>query len=193
MIFVLIVAGFACGSVVRAVVVNFDDLPDIYDLTNSGYAGLDWPRGNVGLDGLAGAWFVISDRPSSPPRRATNAQGSTLMPIGFGSPINMVGAFVAPQGNIAPATMLRVHGFHGVDEFAATPWFNLTSAVPAWLDMSGLLNVDRIVIEAVPVSENAAGYGIDDLTFTYVPEPAGISLGLLALGGMLLRRRRENA
>jgi hypothetical protein len=69
----------------------------------------------------------------------------------------MVGAFVAPQGNIAPATMLRVHGLQGVDEFAVTPWFNLPSAVPAWLDMSGLLNVDRIVIEAAPVSENAAG------------------------------------
>jgi hypothetical protein len=29
---------------------------------------------------------------------------------------------------------------------------------------------------------------LDDLTFTYVPEPA--SLSLLALGGVLLRRRR---
>jgi hypothetical protein len=49
--------------------------------------------------------------------------------------------------------------------------------------------VNRIVFEAQPPSAVEAYYALDDLTFTYVPEPA--SLSLLALGGLLLRRRRS--
>jgi hypothetical protein len=57
--------------------------------------------------------------------------------------------------------------------------------------MTALTHVDRIVFEASVAFENQAYYGIDDLTFTYIPEPAGVSL--LALGGLLLWRRRSRS
>jgi hypothetical protein len=66
------------------------------------------------------------------------------------------------------------------------------TTTPTWFDMTALTHVDRILFEASVAFENQAAYGLDDLTFTYIPEPAGMSLGLLALSGMLLRRRRRH-
>jgi hypothetical protein len=58
--------------------------------------------------------------------------------------------------------------------------------------MTALTHVDRILFEASVAFENQAAYGLDDLTFTYIPEPAGVSLGVLALSGVLLRRRHRH-
>jgi hypothetical protein len=75
-----------------------------------------------------------------------------------------------------------------------TDWLTPVTSTPQWLDLTVLGNVDRVVVEAEHVSfSSQAAYGMDDLTFTYVPEPAGMSLGVLAMGGGLLRRRRGSS
>jgi hypothetical protein len=125
------------------------------------------------------------------PRLVINAQGSTLMGIAFPSLVDMQGAFFAVQGNGKErwATAVRAHGFQAGLELDVTPWLSSLTTTPKWIDMTSLPLVDRIVIESAPGMENAGYYGLDDLTFTYIPEPA--SLSLLALGALVLCRNRR--
>jgi hypothetical protein len=178
-----------------AVVVSFDDLPGNTIITGTNYVGLMWEQGNSGLSGLNGVWYTptIQNHPSSPPLNIDNGQASTLMGIGFPSPVDMGGAYFAVQGNPSSvwATAIRIHGYYLGAETGTTTWLAPITTTPAWLDMSILTSVDRVVVEAAPGAEGVGAYGMDDLTFTYVPEPAGISLGLLGLGGLLLRRNRR--
>jgi hypothetical protein len=85
---------------------------------------------------------------------------------------------------------MRVHGYSSGFEVARTNWFTNITTTPVWFDMGALTHVDRIVFESVPVYENTGYYGLDDLTFTYVPEPTALALTGVALAGTLLRRRR---
>jgi hypothetical protein len=178
-----------------AIVLNFDDLEFDTVLSGGTYGGLTWEQGNPGDLGYPGVWAVPPSfghsYPHSSSKNIFNGNGSTLIGISFPSPVNASGVYVAVQGNgqSAWALGLHVHGYLD-NQFVgdATPLTSITTT-PSWLDMSALMNVDRIVFEAQPPSAVEAYYGLDDLTFTYVPEPAGISLGLMALGGMLLRRR----
>jgi hypothetical protein len=176
------------------VVLNFDDLPQNHSLLGTNYAGLTWEMGNAGFGG-AGYWTTTSppgNYPNSPPNNIINAYGCTEIGITFPSLVYMQGAYISEQGNSGAPRGLYVDGYQNGSFVAGTSLLTNFSTTPVWLDMSALLGVDRIVFMGIP-SGNGAIYGLDDLTFTYVPEPAGISLGLLALGGMLLRRRRENA
>jgi hypothetical protein len=178
----------------HAVVLDFDDLPQNHQVTSTAYGGLVWETGNPGVGGANGYWSTTDfGYPHSPPRNVVNAGGSTLLGIRFPSASDVTGAYVAVQGNVSIAwtSGLRVHGYNSGQEVATTDWFTTISTTPAWFDMTALTNVDQIVFESVPVYENTGYYGLDDLTFTYVPEPAGISLGLLALGGLFLRRERR--
>jgi hypothetical protein len=183
-----------CSSAALAAVLAFDDVPDDYNLTVNGYGGITWEEGNIGAGGASGLWRATAgpfNYPHTAPNDLINARGATLMGVRFPLPIDLQGAYVAVQGNIniAWTTGLRVHGYNSGQEVAATDWFTTISTTPAWFDMSALTNVDRIVFESIPVYENTGYYGLDDLTFTYVPEPA--SLSLLALGGLVLWRRRS--
>jgi MYXO-CTERM domain-containing protein len=195
MSFAMIVA-FGSADVADAIVVNFDGLSHDTVLTGTQYAGLGWEMGNVGVGGVNGYWLALISRnyPHSAPGNLINAGGCTSIGITFPSAANLSGAYVAVQGDGALiwTTGLRAHGYNSGQEVAVTNWFTTISTTPEWFDMSALTNVDRIVFESVPVYENTGYYGLDDLTFTYVPEPAGISLGLLSLGGLLLRRRRRH-
>jgi uncharacterized protein (TIGR03382 family) len=192
----LVTMSAARVQIADAVVLNFDDLTHDMKLTGTSYSGLTWEEGSIGVGGVTGYWEALTgsfNYPHSVPTNVVNAGGSTLIGIQFPSAVDMMGSYVAVQGNgnIGWTTGLRVHGYNAGQEVAATDWFTTISTTPAWFDMTALTNVDRIVFESVPVYENTGYYGLDDLTFTYVPEPAGISLGLLALGGLLQRRRRR--
>jgi hypothetical protein len=188
---------FVLGSVpfTHAVVLNFDDLSHDTVLTATQYGGLDWEIGNLGVGGVNGYWLALISRnyPQSTPGNLINAGGCTSIGITFPSPAGLSGAYVAVQGDGALiwTTGLRVHGYNAGQEVVATDWFTTISTTPTWFDMSALTNVDRILFESVPVYENTGYYGLDDLTFTYIPEPA--SLSLLALGGLVLWRRRNRS
>jgi hypothetical protein len=174
-----------------AVVLTFDDLTAPVMLTGSNYAGLTWETGNLGTDGFNGKWVVASGSfsyPHSAPNVLADGFAATLMGIGFPSPVNMDGVFVAGIGN-APTLWysIRAHGYLGGTETNVTPLAGVTTT-PYWFDLSTLNNVDRIVFESMaPPADPVGIYSLDDLTFTYIPEPAGVSL--LAVGGLLLWRR----
>ncbi len=188
----IVAVAFNWVHTAHAVVLDFEDLPQNHPVTGTDYGGLIWETGNVGVGGANGYWSTTDvGYPHSPPRNIVNAGGSTLLGILFPIASDVTGAYVAVQGNVSIAwtTGLRVHGYNSGQEVAATDWFTTISTTPAWFDMSALTNVDRIVFESIPVYENTGYYGLDDLTFTYVPEPA--SLSLLALGGLVLWRRRS--
>jgi hypothetical protein len=193
---ILVVSWISAEACAAPTVLTFDDLTSGTILSGGTYAGLTWEDGNPGLLGFPGKWVVppiANSYPFSQPHNLINGNGSTLMGVSFPAPIDLQGAFVAVQGNdsVSWAQSLVVHGYIGGLPTTTTPLFTQITTTPAWFDMTALTHVDRIVFEASVSFQNMAGYGLDDLTFTYVPEPAGISLGLLALGGMLLRRRRH--
>jgi hypothetical protein len=103
----------------------------------------------------------------------------------------MSGGYIAGQGNGPFTSALRVRGYLAGQEVGATDSFTNITTTPAWFDMSALANVDRIVFESVPVYENGGPYGLDDLTFTPIPEPAG--LGMLGFVSAALMARRRNS
>jgi hypothetical protein len=101
----------------------------------------------------------------------------------------MSGMYVAVQGNARTfrAGGPQVHGFlKGLEVGVSGPFAPITTRVVQPLQ---LLPVDLVLVNVLkaPPTVPVAIQGLDDLTFTYVPEPAGVLQGLLALGGLLLR------
>jgi len=178
-------------------VVDFDDLERDQGreiiLSGTNYAGLNWEWGdNVGP--YQGQWRIppegIDIYPYSEPHAVTGGYGASLMGIGFGEPVNVLGAYFAGAINSTFWTpCVRAHGYLDDVEVAITDWFEDINETPDWFAMN-LNNVDRIVIESVlhprvgldPISY----YSMDNLT--YVPEPGTIAL--LALGAIFFRRRK---
>ena len=120
-------------------------------------------------------------------RNIINAWGSTLMGIQFPGVVDVSGAFFAAQGTGSGITSgVRVHGYLGGIEVSTTGWFANIDETPDWFAMNAF-GVDRIVVESVPTSNGGGWYGMDDLTFEVVPEPA--TMTILAIGGLLLRKR----
>ncbi len=182
---------------VMAVTLDFEDLASDTVLTGAGYAGLTWEWGNNGYEGNQGYWMVpvsLDSYPYSGEKNAINAWGCTLIGIAFPVNVNVLGAYFAAQGDEDSWTdAVRVHGYRNASEVAVTGWFTDIDTQPDWLQMN-LNNVDRIVIESVPVIEGGGWYGMDDLTFELVPEPT--TLTVFALTGLALfmrYRRRRNS
>ena len=85
---------------------------------------------------------------------------------------------------------VRVHGFRDGLEIATTDWFTDVDEQPDWFDIS-LDNVDRIVVESQADFGNVAGwYGMDNFTFTVVPEPNAVLMFLCAAVTVRHQRRR---
>lgn len=171
-------------------VVTFDDLPANFILTGTSYAGLTWETGNQGDSGQQGVWAAVGDFPHSSPRAVANTAGSTLIGIAFPSQVNMSGAYFALQGNLG-ATQVRASGYLNGQLINTTGWTATLTQTPVWLDMSTLSHVNRVIVESLPVITNAGPYCMDDLTFTYIPEPASLAMIGTAGAAFLGRRRRR--
>ncbi|MDO8585417.1 MAG: PEP-CTERM sorting domain-containing protein [Armatimonadota bacterium] len=175
------------------VVVDFEEVPGNV-LTGTDYAGLVWELGNAGALGNQGYWLVsASGYPHSGHYYVMNAYGSTLMGIGFPIVVNVTGAYFAAQGApIGWTTGLRVHGYRSGLEVGVTDWFTDIDTQSDWFAI-GLNNVDRIVVESVPVLEGGGIYAMDDFTYEPVPEPSSIItlvFGIASAAGLLRRRAR---
>ena len=175
---------------VSAIVVDFDDLNYDMHLSGTEYAGLTWETGNIGYKNNQGYWKVPSSfnsYPQSQPYNAINAWGCTHLGISFPTEVDVLGAYFAAQGaNDSWTTGIQVHGYRGGLEVVATPWFDDIDTHPDWFAMN-LNNVDRIVIESIPVDQGGGWYGMDDLT--YIPEPT--TLLLFGLGTVVLLRKHR--
>ncbi len=176
----------------HATVLDFEDLSYEQHISGTNYAGLFWEYGNQGYQGNIGSWAcppnLSSNYPYSGKHNLTNTWGCTLIGIKFPTIVDVEGAYFAGQGSYSSfvwTTGVRVHGYLDNIEIAITNWFTDIDNNPDWFAMN-LYNVDRIVIESIPVIQGGGWYGMDDLTFT--PEPA--TLLLLGLGGLFLRRKR---
>jgi hypothetical protein len=117
-----------------------------------------------------GVWAVpapgAARHASSGSRYVINKWGATHMFISFPAPVDLHGAFVAGQGDLATAaTCLRAIGYRDGQRVVITDWFVGLSAIPQWLDLE-LNNIDRVELEAMPVYNGAAWYALDDLTYT---------------------------
>ncbi|MDO8585415.1 MAG: PEP-CTERM sorting domain-containing protein [Armatimonadota bacterium] len=177
-----------------AVVVNFDDIAVGTNLTASGYGGLAWEPGNTGAGGNQGYWLVEAPGyPHSGRNFVMNAYGSTLLGLAFPTQVNVTGAYFAAQGNpIAWTTGVRVHGYRAGSEVAVTDWFTDIDTQSDWFTI-GLNNVDRIVVESVPVKDGGGWYAMDDFTYEPVPEPSSmltLLFGIAGAGGFIRRRAR---
>jgi hypothetical protein len=173
----------------QAVVLNFDALSPTMTLTNSSYGGLTWEAGNPGGFGNQGYWLVDANGfPHSGRHYAINAWGCSLLGIGFQGLVNVNGAYFAQQGAYYHTTGVRVHGYRFGTEVEVTDWFTDIDTHSDWFAMN-LYNVDRIVVEAIPVYQGGGGYEMDDFTYEPVPEPS--SLLLLGSGALCLLGRRR--
>jgi hypothetical protein len=119
-----------------------------------------------------GVWIVPSRGASynahSGIHYVINKWGDTRMGITFPFRVDISGAWFAGQGGDEGvwASGIRVIGFCDNEPVKTTDWFEDIDSSPSWFAM-GLIDVDRIVIEAAPVFNGGGWYAMDDLT--YIP------------------------
>ena len=191
----LLLAGFGYRSAAQVSVITFDDLwtGGDFDITGSDYGGVYWEQGNAGFQGYTGGWVTGYNGSGaicySPQNNIVNRWCSTLTGIAFPSVVDVEGAYFAIAATSGTSTTgVRVHGFLNGSEIETTGWFNQIGRTPVWFNMN-LNGVDRIVIESVPTVLGAGWYGMDNFTYTVVPEPGVTTLTIL--GSILLLRRER--
>jgi len=118
-----------------------------------------------------GIWVVppreASYYPHSGGHYVMNKWGDTKMSIGFPTIVDIHGAWFAGQGGGEGvwASNIRVFGYCKGEYIHMTDWFEDIDDSPSWFAMN-LEDVDRIVIEAIPVYNGASWYAMDDLTYS---------------------------
>lgn len=118
-----------------------------------------------------GSWVIPSKGglcyPYSGQYNVINKWGDTMMGISFPYIVDIKGAWFAGQGEGKSAwtTGIRVLGYQNGEQVQTTDWFYDIDISPSWFEMN-LENVDRIVIESIPVLNGGGWYGMDDLTFS---------------------------
>ena len=118
-----------------------------------------------------GIWFVppieASYYPHSGKHIVINKWGDTKMGITFPTKVDIHGAWFAGQGEGEGVwtSGIRVIGYCEGKNTQTTDWFEDIKDTPNWFAIN-LKDVDRIVVEAVPVYNGAGWYAMDDLTYT---------------------------
>jgi hypothetical protein len=107
--------------------------------------------------------------PYSGKHYAVNKWGDTMMGISFPSIVNLHGAWFAGQGADESIFTegIRVHGYLNGELTQTTNWFEDIDETPSWFAIN-LHNIDRIVIEAIPVYNGAGWYAMDDFTYSVI-------------------------
>src|SRR2546423_8533123 len=144
-------------------VITFDDLDYSIYLTNEFYSGLFWEIGVPGYAGHLGGWEVPpapTSHPHSDAHNVINYWGSPLTGIRFPALVTVDGAYFAAQGDPGSwTTGVRIHGYRNGQEVSETDWFTSISTTPSWFAIN-LQDVDRIVIESIPVTQGGGWYGM---------------------------------
>jgi len=131
-----------------------------------------------------GIWIIPSGGatyyPYSGEHNAVNKWGDTKMGIKFPSIVDLHGAWFAGQGGGegAWAENIRVIGYLNGELTQTTDWFDDIDETPSWFAMN-LEDIDRIVIEAIPVFNGAGWYAMDDFTYSLKNEQEGSSIIVL--------------
>jgi hypothetical protein len=126
---------------------------------------------DVDPDAKQGIWSIPTGGstyyPYSGKHYAVNKWGDTMMGISFPSKVNLQGAWFAGQGadDSIFTDGIRVHGYLNGYLTQTTNWFKDIDETPSWFDIN-LHNIDRIVIEAIPVYNGAGWYAMDDFTYS---------------------------
>jgi len=112
--------------------------------------------------------------PYSGEHYAVNKWGDTKMGISFPSNVDVHGAWFAGQGGGegAWAEGIRVHGYLNGEHKKTTDWFYDIDDTPSWFEIH-LEDINRIVIEAIPVYNGAGWYAMDDFTYSFKTENEG--------------------
>ncbi|MFT4541826.1 MAG: hypothetical protein ACI841_000295 [Planctomycetota bacterium] len=101
---------------------------------------------------------------------ALNQWGDTLMGIGFGDPVQLVGVWVGGNDSAGSrARGLRAVGFLHGDQVAQTEWYTDLGDLPSWFEI-GFDAVDRVEFQASAALGGAGWFALDDLTFVRLPE-----------------------
>jgi len=192
----LAVALFGNMAMANPIIITFDDLASRTIISGSIYEGLTWEWGNEGYQGFEGYWVTDSAEsgwgsfPQSEPNVVLNGWGCAFLGITFPVRVNVEGAYFAGHGDPSGwTTGIKVHGYLAGSEIAATDWFTDIDETPDWFAVN-LDGVDRIVIESIPVTEGGGWYGMDNFTYSQVPEPSGLVIAACGLAGLMWRRRR---
>ncbi len=192
------------GANLSAVIVTFDDLPR----PNTGGSGGGNPvpadYGDIywEWDGLSGPHYMSElDRPDygqpvSGTQYMYNFSGDTMTePIAFSFhdvDARLTGAYLnrAAQDQPNPIEHVRFVGYNAASEVIATSaWLALTD-IPTWLAAGAAFQ--QSAIARITIDRDMTGYGkfgVDNLTYDIIPEPA--TLLLLTLGSAVLTRKRR--
>jgi hypothetical protein len=121
-----------------------------------------------------GVWMVptlaATRSPHSGVHNAVNKWGDTRMGIGFPGAADVQGAYFAGQaasGAWTPA--VRAIGYFHGEQVGETAWFDQLGSEPQWFAMN-LHKIDRLEIVSQPVLNGGGWYGLDDLTYTLLPD-----------------------
>ena len=173
------------------------------DFLNTGGAlGAVMPEGSTAvggyytepIDGYDGTYEPDGDKvycryPSDDP----NAPFTIIM---FTSLVKTVGSFIGMGGPQGDVTTLTVNGYDASSNLLCTLsvqtalWADGSNREGFWGIQSDAFDIAKVTITSDSHVNYANAILIDNIGFTYTPEPA--TLSLLALGGLaMLRRRRK--
>ena len=188
----LVIAIIAAGAgLAQADVATFDNLGV------SSPTGTDVPVGYDGIDWGAGIRYLSE---SQDPAYSTPHSGDNYIFNGGGSDATINFSFQNPSAYLEGAWFTRANvtlfdtdevALVGLDdvggEVVRTGWLALTDS-PQYLTALGF---DNPLIESITVDKSDVGwFTMDDLEYVHTPEP--MTLGLLALGCLGIRRRKRS-
>ena len=173
---------------------------------------MDWGWGNLGLharanaEDLGGEWDSAAAAASGYWARLTNTGGSDYrLRLMYGTtelsvaPLDPITWDDWPISHSGPVTWTFDGDVQGNGDLLLTTmlshWDGQTNVTAEYLVASGDVasDGDHYGFRAIAFSQglgNPTDGRIDQLSVTAVPEPATLTLGLLGLGAMMLRRRR---